>query len=279
VKIRMNRRSVSRSLVSLLTTYAFVNSYLHGVHWAQKWSPDTNFYQRSAIGTAAIPELILISLAVRGKLDFKAYVLGSVSLSWTLWVNGASAVGSASGFVVALFPPVAALLLMWLETDAEPEEAQPVELAQVIVPAQAFTEPEPIVPAEPEPTPVEPVEAQAQAEATEPETEPEPPTAPAQAEPVEVSHLVIEPASAQNVTRLKPRPVVAQAQKRTGRGGSVVAQGEAWLKKESGGQSLTPAQIAEALGCSLASAKRIKSNVFGPVRANKTGKTDQERTA
>lgn len=105
-----DRQLASQGIVGSLTVYAFANSYLHGVSWVQAHTESGRGF---AYGTAAIPELILISTLLRGKKDLKALVGALVSIAWTLWVNGASAASGASGMIVALTPPVAAVLCAW----------------------------------------------------------------------------------------------------------------------------------------------------------------------
>jgi hypothetical protein len=294
-KLRITRKGLSRSIIAGLTVYAFVNSYTHGVKWAQTWSGSDPTAQNFAYGTAAIPELLILSLVLRGRSDRKALIVGGVSVLWTLWVNGASAVGSASGFVVALFPPVAALLLLWLDADkAQTDEGSETAQAQNDVSAaqssepvlslqvepEPVTEPEPVLslPVESEPTVAQTPVAQDEAQTPEP-TEaqtPEPTEAqssisePTEAQSSEPVHLIVEPAQAQNVVRLTPRPgKTPKAQSR-----SVVSDGIKWLRDQN--SDLTTAQIAQELGCSPASAKRIRAQVFGPARPSKADKTAQE---
>jgi hypothetical protein len=113
----LDKKKISRHIVAGLTIYAFGNSYLHGVSWVQDHSDGLDVF---AWGTAAIPELILISTLLRGRFDLKAVVGGVASIGWTFWVNGAYAASGVSGMVVALAPALAAVFCAWL---LESEEA------------------------------------------------------------------------------------------------------------------------------------------------------------
>lgn len=263
MKRKMTRRNASYGIVYTLTTYAFVNSYLHGVAWAQAHSKHENGAQGFAWGTAAIPELILISVLLRGKFDRKAFIGGLMSVGWTMWVNGAGAASGASGMVVALAAPIAALYCAWLSdhgTD-QPEEVEPVAQVQ-LTPAQKGK--------------LTKARNAAQKAAQE-----------AQLSSEEVAQKVAE-AEAQTVAQIGSKVALtvessssaqeeapeAQLTKAPRKGGKV-AQGVIWLKAQGTEKSLE--DIMNAQNCSLASAKRIRAEVFGPV--GKSDKSDERKTA
>jgi hypothetical protein len=114
VSTRGRQRAV-RWILTILTIGAFGNSYRHGVQWVQGHSPQ-NGDQYSPYGIAAIPEALMISAALilaDHPRSRPAWVVGSLSVIWTVWVNGAAADSGVSGMVVALTPPSAALLVLW----------------------------------------------------------------------------------------------------------------------------------------------------------------------
>jgi hypothetical protein len=263
MKIRLTRRTASTGIVYALTVYAFVNSYLHGVSWAQAHSTHEHHSQGFAWGTASIPELILISVLLRGRFDRKAFIGGLMSVGWTLWVNGAGAAPGISGMVVALAAPVAALYCAWVSDHSsdQPEEAEPVAQVQ-LTPAQKGQLTKLRNKAQ--------KEAQAQGLSAE-----------------EVAQRVAQvqaPSAAQDGSKValtldgsgsaQKAPKMAQNGSAP-RKGTKVAQGAIWLRAQSEAQSI--ADIMAAQNCSLATAKRIREAVFGPV--NKTGKTDEESAA
>lgn len=265
-----NRQKSSVAIAYAVTVYAFVNSYLHGVAWAQKHSTHEGGAQNFAWGNAAIPELILIAVLTRGRFDWKAAIGAAMSVSWTLWVNGAAAAPGGSGMVVALSAPIAALYCAWLTDHGSGSKAQDESPAQSVAQTEAQAPAQPVVSPEPEEAQAQPVVAQPEAQA--PAAEPEPVREPekAQAQPVEKAHIVIEPSAAQNVTRLSDRPKAQAPKAKRG----AFADGVKWLSELGpAAQEKKAQQIADELGVSLATAKRIRTEVFGPVRAQKTDKT------
>lgn len=106
--MKLNRQNASHAIVLGLTAFAFLSSYMHGVEFASQHGAGS-----AAWGTAAIPELLLISILLRGVMDFKAGVGASLSFALTISVNVAAAAKGPAGLIVALIPPLAAVLCAW----------------------------------------------------------------------------------------------------------------------------------------------------------------------
>jgi hypothetical protein len=108
----VQRKKTSTVLILIVTVFAFYNSYMHGVAMVRAHAPSGSPFG-SDYGVAAIPELILIGSVLRGA-DWRSIGAGSISVLWTLWVNVSASAGGASGLIVALVPPLAALILLGL---------------------------------------------------------------------------------------------------------------------------------------------------------------------
>jgi hypothetical protein len=122
------KKAISTYLILVLTVFAFYNSYMHGVQLVRAHEP-TGSPTGSDFGIAAIPELILIAAVLRGS-DWRSLIAGSSSVIWTLGVNIAAAAGGPVGLIVALVPPVAALMCLWL-TDHDLTVAVPVKRSRI----------------------------------------------------------------------------------------------------------------------------------------------------
>jgi hypothetical protein len=119
------KQQTSHGLLSCLTAYAFGASYFHGVDFAQKHGDDA-----AAWGVAAIPEVILISVLLRGRKDLKGFVGAVIAFAMTISVNVAAAEPGLAGLVVALVAPVASILCAWFTHD-KPEKAPEATLVDV----------------------------------------------------------------------------------------------------------------------------------------------------
>lgn len=118
------KRRISLILILILTVFAFYNSYMHGVQLVHNHAPEGSPFGSDFV-VASIPEVILIACILRGA-DWRSVSVGSLSVIWTLWVNLAAAERSPAGVIVALVPPLAALLLLLL-ADHDMTELKPVK--------------------------------------------------------------------------------------------------------------------------------------------------------
>jgi hypothetical protein len=122
------KKRISSYIVLVLTVFAFYNSYMHGVSTVRAHTP-TGAPFGSDYGLAAIPEVILLAAVLRGS-DWRSVVAGSGSVLWTFWVNLEAAQHSPAGVIVALIPPYAALLCLWL-SDHDLTQVMPVKRKRI----------------------------------------------------------------------------------------------------------------------------------------------------
>lgn len=118
ISIPSTKQEASRTIVTVLTVFAFIASYMHGQHYAEAhhagpWS----------WGYAAVPELILLSSLLRGVYDLRFWIGVLVSVAWTFWVNiSGSLEYGPEAVMVSLIAPVAAVLTAWIgHSKAQPE--------------------------------------------------------------------------------------------------------------------------------------------------------------
>lgn len=118
------RRKIIRNATILVIIFAYGFSYSHGVAWALEHLPeDQPGREVYAYGLALIPEICFVMAVLRAQedpQDRRIWIIGGLSFGWMLWTNGASADGGASGMVVALLAPAAALLMLWVNGHPAP---------------------------------------------------------------------------------------------------------------------------------------------------------------
>jgi hypothetical protein len=216
------RLRLIRWLTLGLVLLAFANSYRHGVSWALSHSPQD---QREVWGwlIAACPEVLVI-LAVlsfpESRWGLRTLIPGSLAVAWTLWANGSAASRGLSGLFVALSPAIVSLIGLALAHGSDGPVPAPV--------AQAHGSP-----AQPEPR-LRARRLKVQ-QAPAPAHEPGSGLTLISSEPV---HPAQDHGLGEPVTGLYDRGLIwAQAQPRVP----------------------TPAQIIDEIGCSLATAKRVRA--------------------
>ncbi|GAB3265155.1 hypothetical protein [Kineosporia babensis] len=123
--MKITKSQASAAIVTGLSVYAFANSYMHGVHYATQHGAGA-----WAWGTAAIPELLLISALLRDQRDARFWIGVVAPVLWTFWVNAAAALdGGVQGLLVGLIAPAAAVLTAWMSGHGSKPKKAPARKA------------------------------------------------------------------------------------------------------------------------------------------------------